>query len=82
MVGPEAQSALIGAGAMGITWLGKIGVCYLKLKLSKNGKPAPHTICSQHNHLLEVVHKIEAHYEDEHQISLYTKAIKRAAGSG
>ena len=78
MIDPGVQSAMVGVVALGIAYLGKVSICYLKLKLNKNEKVNNcKSVCSQHAHLVAMVKKISDHYEDEKQIDLYSKAIER-----
>jgi len=77
MLGPEAQSALIGVAAVGVTYLGKIGVCFVKNKVSKNGKAYSANVCKHHDDLVSLVNKINDHFQDERQVDLYSRAIRK-----
>ena len=77
MIPPEVQGALIGVGATGLSWTGKIAFDYLRLKFSKNGN-SNNGFCSQHREVITLLREIKSHYEEEKQIELYTEAIKRA----
>ena len=82
MIDPGVQSAIVGVVALGVAYLGKLSVCYLRLKLNKNNNRRLfyRPVCSQHDELLNIIRELKNHYDEERQIELYSKAIKRANG--
>lgn len=80
MIETEIYGSMIGVLGVGVAYLGKIGICWLKLKLNKAPKGARRSVCGQHNDLLVMVREIKNHYDDEKQVELYSRAIKRATG--
>ena len=79
-VDSEATAAAIGVGALGLAWCARQAFLYLRWKLTGNGRCNGGKHCADHPTVMETLNTLKENYEDDKQIELYTRAIKRVNG--
>ena len=81
MITPEVQGSLIGVGALCGAWALRATWDYAKYKLTGNGRCSNNGHCRDHSAVMQILKHLQESHEDEKQVELITRAIKRANGS-